>query len=567
MKKLIAFVFLAPLLVLGQPTPAQGVGRIIAGTNVTVSPSSGTGGAVTINATGGGVGNAVTAASAAASAGLFWISNGADRTAVATDTIDSANFTTANVTSLRFANNTGIQDSSGNEQLYFSLVASAVNYWNMTNSATGSNPIIGALGSDSNIGLDFQAKGTGVYRLLATSSGPTDLRLFEDTDNGTNYASFVSPSSLSSNVVVTAPTSSGTIATLAFPTISVSGQSDVVADSSADTLTIAAGSNITITTNASTDTITIAASGGGGGTPGGSDTQVQFNDGGSFGGDSGLVFNKTTDRLTSLGGITITQGTANTTILSSSGGSTTGSSTVGLVDIAGTWNTSGDVTAWKMNITDTARGANSLLMDIQRDGSTRFNVNRSGTVSITGDIVTNGSTGNVFTGTGGSLFFGASRSTMNSPANGNITLYNNSQNNFSILQFGGTSSSFPGLKRNSAAIEAVLADDSARATILAAAYVGSVQALSGPGAANVTTQTTAITTTGVADAITLADGVNGQTKTILHDVDGGSFILTPTTKTGWSTYTSTNAGESITLRFVTTRGWIVIGSYLGTIAP
>ena len=37
--------------------------------------------------------------------------------------------------------------------------------------------------------------------------------------------------------------------------------------------------------------------------PGGSDTQVQFNDGGSFGGDSGLVYNKTTDALTISGDI------------------------------------------------------------------------------------------------------------------------------------------------------------------------------------------------------------------------------------------------------------------------
>lgn len=38
--------------------------------------------------------------------------------------------------------------------------------------------------------------------------------------------------------------------------------------------------------------------GGGSGTPGGADTQVQFNDAGSFGGDAGLVYNKTTDVLT-----------------------------------------------------------------------------------------------------------------------------------------------------------------------------------------------------------------------------------------------------------------------------
>ena len=50
-----------------------------------------------------------------------------------------------------------------------------------------------------------------------------------------------------------------------FKTISVSGQSDVVADSSTDTLTLVAGSNMTITTDASGDSITFASSGGGGG--------------------------------------------------------------------------------------------------------------------------------------------------------------------------------------------------------------------------------------------------------------------------------------------------------------
>jgi type II secretory pathway component PulC len=44
-----------------------------------------------------------------------------------------------------------------------------------------------------------------------------------------------------------------------FSTIAVSGQSNVVADSATDTLTFAAGSNVTLTTNAGTDTVTIAA--------------------------------------------------------------------------------------------------------------------------------------------------------------------------------------------------------------------------------------------------------------------------------------------------------------------
>jgi hypothetical protein len=44
-----------------------------------------------------------------------------------------------------------------------------------------------------------------------------------------------------------------------FNTISVSGQSDVVADSSTDTLTLVAGTNVSITTNATNDSITINA--------------------------------------------------------------------------------------------------------------------------------------------------------------------------------------------------------------------------------------------------------------------------------------------------------------------
>lgn len=48
-----------------------------------------------------------------------------------------------------------------------------------------------------------------------------------------------------------------------------------------------------------------ACGSGGGGTPGGSDTQVQFNDGGSFGGDAGLTYAKSTDTLTIAGALVL----------------------------------------------------------------------------------------------------------------------------------------------------------------------------------------------------------------------------------------------------------------------
>ena len=55
----------------------------------------------------------------------------------------------------------------------------------------------------------------------------------------------------------------------------------------------------------------------GGGTPGGSDTQVQFNDGGVFGGDSALTWNKTTNTL--LIGLAAGSGTVTTPSASVSG--------------------------------------------------------------------------------------------------------------------------------------------------------------------------------------------------------------------------------------------------------
>jgi len=55
-------------------------------------------------------------------------------------------------------------------------------------------------------------------------------------------------------------TITGSDTTLAFQTIAVAGQTSVVADSAADTLTLVAGTGVAITTNDSTDTITITNS-------------------------------------------------------------------------------------------------------------------------------------------------------------------------------------------------------------------------------------------------------------------------------------------------------------------
>jgi hypothetical protein len=89
------------------------------------------------------------------------------------------------------------------------------------------------------------------------------------------------------------------------------------------------------------------------------------------------------------------------------------------------------------------------------------------------------------------------------------------------------------------------------------AVVLNTQSLSGAGAVNVTSAFTALTTTGSAQALTLANGSAGEVKIITHVVDGGSAVLTPTTKIGFSTITFTGVGESAMLVY-TAAGWAIV---------
>ena len=91
------------------------------------------------------------------------------------------------------------------------------------------------------------------------------------------------------------------------------------------------------------------------------------------------------------------------------------------------------------------------------------------------------------------------------------------------------------------------------------------QSLSGAGAVDITNAFTNLTTTGASQALTLANGTLGELKIISHAVDGGSAVLTPTTKIGFSTITFTAVGDSATLIY-TSAGWAIIGSKGVTIA-
>jgi len=57
-----------------------------------------------------------------------------------------------------------IADANGNEQIIFQTTSSAVNELEVTNAATGNNPAIAASGGDTNVGLEFTAKGAGYIK-------------------------------------------------------------------------------------------------------------------------------------------------------------------------------------------------------------------------------------------------------------------------------------------------------------------------------------------------------------------------------------------------------------------
>ena len=108
----------------------------------------------------------------------------------------------------------------------------------------------------------------------------------------------------------------------------------------------------------------------GGGSVAGSDTQVQFNDGGSFGGDAGFTYNKTTDALT-VGSVT-----------------TTGASP----QVSAAGNLGISTTASNGNITITPHSTGDIILDGQKwpqaDGSANQYLKTNGSGQLSWDSLT-----------------------------------------------------------------------------------------------------------------------------------------------------------------------------------
>jgi len=77
-------------------------------------------------------------------------------------------------------------------------------------------------------------------------------------------------------------------------------------------------------------------------------------------------------------------GPTNAVAMSVTGQSLTGSNASTLLNLATTWNTTGTPTAVKVNVTDTASNAASLLQDWQVGGSSKLYVNKAGSLGWAG---------------------------------------------------------------------------------------------------------------------------------------------------------------------------------------
>lgn len=88
------------------------------------------------------------------------------------------------------------------------------------------------------------------------------------------------------------------------------------------------------------------------------------------------------------------------------------------------------------------------------------------------------------------------------------------------------------------------------------------QTLSANGAANVTTSITVVDATSGTVAVTLADGSDGQIKTIIDTATTGTnaITITPTNLRGYTSIVLNAPGETVTLLFKSSK-WNIIGGH------
>jgi len=305
------------------------------------------------------------------------------------------------------------------------------------------------------------------------------------------------------------------------------------------------------------------ANGAGGGTPGGSDTYVQFNDAGAFGGNAGMSYNKTTNALTVTGQIVAPNGSSSTNGLAFAANPATGfytKSTTGnsvTVTLAGqdaalfhpavTQIPSGSQFGWSTSSTtgptwDTALARNaSGVVEVNNGTAGVYATLKAQNVNVTGHVQYNGA--NM------PISFTNASTTSQTPATSDLYLLGSSivvgANNwaaggtyhchFDIAKTGGTAAMV-------VTVRAGTSGTTADASIYQATCpAGTAVADTGTIELWVTLRTVGASATGYTKGVL----IHNFTTTGLWNLGGQLLVLSPTAITTFNSTTATTIGVSV----------------------
>jgi len=226
-------------------------------------------------------------------------------TSVLTALVTTTNLQVTNIKANDGASAVTIADSTGAVTVSTLLNVDNLRLETNTLSSTDTNGnIIVAPNGTGDVQLDADTirVGDSGANVTITSNGAGDLIL--NTNSGTNSGSITIEDGANGAINLT-PNGTGAVV---LPLLRLSGSTSgyvglkgaAVAGSTTYTLPAADGTSGQVLSTNGSATLSWATAGGGG-TPGGSTTQVQFNDAGVFGGDSDFTWNKTTNTLTIAG--------------------------------------------------------------------------------------------------------------------------------------------------------------------------------------------------------------------------------------------------------------------------
>jgi hypothetical protein len=135
-----------------------------------------------------------------------------------------------------------------------------------------------------------------------------------------------------------------------------------------------------------------------------------------------------------------------------------------VIDATQTWNNAAiSFTGIRLNVTDTASASVCMLLDLQIGGVSKVNVNKNGGATFQSVIQSNS---NIYSA---GDFAGVSATRLTLTTDNKALLRNSAGTDFGLLQFGGTTTSFPAIKRSGTGLAVRLADDSADAPLAASA--------------------------------------------------------------------------------------------------